>query len=440
MWSRRRDGVAAVALVALVVLAGCGSVLSPGGTPTSVESPGDPTVSPSPTDSPSPTETATQTPTPTPTPKQDGPVSVRGGSLPVDEDRVWYRVQDIMAANVSPPGLTVLSLEGLGNRTRNFARPRFLHALGLGPPEDPVAELNRSLGALTYRSGRVEVHLGENATAGAVECLLAHEFAHVVALRQRFPRRMAENWSDESFRPYDGTYAFRSVREGVAMLVQRTYAERYGCQGASPYADWVGNGTAWEELVGAPYHYGEAYVSARVDSPADLSALAADPPRTTEQVLHPGQDHEMAPLSITVSDGTAEWQRRGKLRMGELVTRSALSGSHSDERAARAAAGWGNDTLLWFSDVDEDGWVWVTRWDDAANATEFERAFAGHLDARGESVGDGHWVDAEGRHWRVVRTGDRTVVVVGGPERFLDTVAVSGGTNVTVTVGNRTAV
>lgn len=433
----RLDGstLAAVSLVLVVVVAGCGAG------PTATETSSEPTAGASTTApgsasdrTPSATPTPTTSPDGTATPTAEPTVPVERGSLPVDADRVWTRVTDMTGADVEPPSVHVYPISALDERTAARQQLRFLAELGLTPPDDPVAELNRSLGALTYETGRVNVYVGEDVSDSAVECVLAHEFAHVVQFRRGVPERTLRNLTDDGGSvEADGIQVYRALLEGSAMSVQRAYAAEYGCTGASPYRSWVASGEPWKHQTAAPYYYGERYVNATEGAAASLAALADDPPTTTEQVLHPGRDDEPAPLSVTVTDETGDWTEDARLRLGELLVRSSLLAGVSGDRAARAAAGWGNDRLLRFFDGGDRGWVWALRWDDAANASEFVDTFRAYLDARGERV-DGGWVAGGGTHWRVVRTADRTVAVVAGAERFVDAVAVDGGEEPTVTI------
>ena len=117
-------------------------------------------------------------------------------------------------------------------------------------------------------------------------------------------------------------------------------------------------------------------------------------------------------------------------RLGEAFLRVALATELDDERAARAAGGWGNDTRIAFN--DESGarsYAWVVRFDAAANASTFDEAVGTYLDRR---TGSGPLVDDRpGRRWsgtvddrrvayRLVRTDDRTAVLLLGEPGFVD--------------------
>lgn len=118
----------------------------------------------------------------------------------------------------------------------------------------------------------------------------------------------------------------------------------------------------------------------------------------------------------------------------EAFVRTFLEVGLEPERAARAAAGWGNDTLrIARSGADGVAYVWVLRWDDAANASEFEAALRASLDGRADRVGDGWRLEAIDGIATVRSPTDRTTVLLYGHRSFVGTAAVSGD-NATVRV------
>jgi hypothetical protein len=136
-------------------------------------------------------------------------------------------------------------------------------------------------------------------------------------------------------------------------------------------------------------------------------AFAADPPRSSEQILHPEKWHTRRddPVAVTLPDLAAELPGAAKLAegdMGELGVAIVLEAALGDRRrAAAAAAGWGGDRFAVYGNVygQEEGriLVWVTEWDDEREAAEL-RAAARRL----------------GRGWTVSRAGPRRVVLLRG--------------------------
>ncbi|WP_089869409.1 hypothetical protein [Halogranum rubrum] len=169
------------------------------------------------------------------------------------------------------------------------------------------------------------------------------------------------------------------------------------------------------------------------------------PPKTTEEVLHnlSPETEPPTPLSVSVesdsSDGSAaanDWKRLGDDQMGELFLRVALREELSRSAAVSGADGWGNDTQIEFTSEGRTGYAWALRWDDTANATEFETVLTEYLDSRAEKRGE-TWVDTEDgetSHFRSIRAGADIVVVFAGHEEFVDgATAEAQAGNVTVT-------
>jgi hypothetical protein len=109
-------------------------------------------------------------------------------------------------------------------------------------------------------------------------------------------------------------------------------------------------------------------------------AFRSDPPRSTEQILHPEKwiFRRDDPVAVEVPDLAAAlpgFVPAAEGDMGELAVRILLREGLKDEaRATAAAAGWGGDR---FAVYEKDGrrlLAWVTAWDSAADAAEFATA------------------------------------------------------------------
>jgi hypothetical protein len=122
-----------------------------------------------------------------------------------------------------------------------------------------------------------------------------------------------------------------------------------------------------------------------------VDALWADPPASTEQVLHP-EKYEACEAPIAVDEGIlpeiAGFGRPAASEvLGELMVRTWLSSALPTEIAARAAAGWGGDRAGIYTakpgTVPDGGaglehlehpLAWLTVWDDSGEAEDFARA------------------------------------------------------------------
>jgi hypothetical protein len=119
----------------------------------------------------------------------------------------------------------------------------------------------------------------------------------------------------------------------------------------------------------------------------------ADPPKSTEQVMHPSRYPDDLPIAVSLPDIAAAlgagWSGVTESTMGELRTSVLLAdgdgwdyGRDDDEvftfpkaANAEAAEGWGGDRLQ-MVEGPENAWaiVWQTAWDTEADAIEFAAA------------------------------------------------------------------
>jgi hypothetical protein len=459
--------VPALLLTLCVVLAGCGGVgyqpqyAAPSETPVPTGSSATPTTpttaTASPTHTPSGTPRATvtststsaSTPTPTATssPSADGNdeplgglfdpeerapnrIEVEGGTLPVNATLVYERTAALLETDVEGPRVVQLLSVPRGSGEP----PEFFRMFGLTRTGG-----NATVAAFVSEPSTVYVNERIADDRVLVEHVLAHEYVHVVQFRTGVVDTLGLVFGGT----VDRSVAQRAVVEGAATYVQERYWRTYQRVGKSPAADITAghrNATGLSRYGFAPYRFGYAYVNASVDSPARLNRVYRSMPRTTEAILHPGRGDALAPLDVDVRDGPREWNRTvapPPTRFGELFLRTALASELGEARAARAADGWGNDTRISFADSEgERGHVWVLRWDDAGNATEFAEAFRAWADARSERVGSDRWRG----EWSYAldRPSPGTTVVRVGPPGFLDASETVGPTaaqtNATVTV------
>lgn len=402
-----RHAVTTLLAVALLVVAGCSAPTVPSPTPEAEAA--SPTEEP--TDASTPTATRTATPT--------GGVTVYG-DLPVNATLVWERVESVLGDEYDLPVVSVRD-GALEPRAGDFATH-----LGLDEGVETFDE-GRVRASYSQRTGRVRIS-PRNGSIAQVTRILAHEYVHAVQFgvptknRTTFLDRVAER---ESF------LLQRALIEGSAVYVEDAYTREYlGFSAIERRCGEYRNGTAYERYAGGAYCFGGQYFAAQLDSPSRLFSPNTTLPNTTEQLLHPGTTEP--PANLTVVDETpTDWYTPASFqRRGELFVRTVLGTELAEERAAEAAAGWGNDRLVSVTG-DTEGYVWVLRWDSESDAEQFEEAFSDYLDARGNRTADGWRVD--GDDYRLTSVDDRTVAVVTGNETFVQSTAVRGQNgNVTV--------
>jgi hypothetical protein len=132
-------------------------------------------------------------------------------------------------------------------------------------------------------------------------------------------------------------------------------------------------------------------------------AFTTDPPRSTEQILHPEKWHGRRddPVALRLPDLGAElpgYRKAAEGEMGELSVRILLrEGLRNQAQADAAAAGWGGDRYAVYEKGRGRIVVWVTEWDTEQDAREILAAL--------RSLRDG---------WRAEAAGPRRVLVTRG--------------------------
>ncbi len=179
---------------------------------------------------------------------------------------------------------------------------------------------------------------------------------------------------------------------------------------------------ALTRLFHFPYDYGEAFVSALYETGGWQAVNNAyrDPPATTEQVIHPEKylikekpsGVEALPLSIP------GWQKERTDRLGEHFIRVMLQTWLSEPEAARAARGWGDDSLTYYEFQDDYLFAWQIAWDSEEDAVQFHDAFLRMLKELGaKEAGANLWL-AQGKYlWTAMDS--QLVLVVGSEDRAM---------------------
>ncbi len=371
----------------------------------------------------------------TSTSSTDDRVAVEGDELPVDADRTLRRVERLLGTNGSAPTVRVREVEPRPPRenVRSGKFNELMRANVTYPAVDGVA-------GGTRRSS-VELVYTDAASPGEIERTLAHEFVHVLQ-PDRLNSKLADRIEPTYRRTTGAKFARTSVVEGVAVHVADQYAETYLPNTTTRTAELRDRWDGWSvglRSYWAPYYYGQRYVQTRLASGATLGDVYANPPLTAEQVLHGFAPDEEPRRRLTVNATTpaTEWDLTTEDVKGELFIRHVLEAELSAERAKGVAAGWGNDRVFTYYRGADAGHVWLLRWDDEANASEFAAGFETYLDRRSARKRTDN-----GLAFDVTRPTPDTVAVVAGAPTFLNDTAVvapdSGGKILVRAAGNET--
>ncbi|GAA0660200.1 hypothetical protein [Natronoarchaeum mannanilyticum] len=336
-------------------------------------------------------------------------------SLPIEPDPVWNRVATMMDTDAEQPELTVgvpSATAGQAFATDRSTFKQALNASAAGSISDGGAGPR---GVTTPFGVYVEPADGPPVV---VEQVLAHEYAHAV----QYSESMFGAWLIEPTGSTDRQMTKTALIEGGATYVGDEYTERHlsdvPLQSEQMRRSYERSASGDRFFV-APYYFGAEYVDERLDTPANLQRVYADPPATTAELLHGESAGEQLAMSISVDTEDSDWTATSRDRKGELFTRIALRATLDNDTAAAAAAGWGNDSAIAFDSDgrgDPEAFVWTFRWQTSGEADEFVAAFEESLDRRTDD-----WADRT----RVERVGDRTVAIAMGPDEFREGTAIS---------------
>jgi len=218
------------------------------------------------------------------------------------------------------------------------------------------------------------------------ELLLVHEMTHIIQ----------SDWglNDGVTNTLDGSLTRTALAEGEAVYIEIQYARRYVSTpvNVSTKLARVSRQGDWRrQLIASPYVVGYKYWSNLDTPPTERHRLLKNGPETTAEVLHPSRNVSVPgePLPPVNIQGT---KRGPPNRVGELAIRVALrTNGVRNNRAARAADGWRNDSLAVY-DTDEGRLTsWQIRFENRSEAQEFVRAWTAMLHRTGEALGDGEY-------------------------------------------------
>ena len=431
MLRRRRRGWVWLVTVA-IVLAACGST-----------TPSMPTVAPSPT-VPTPTASATS-PSVAPSP-------LSSAELSAIYTEINGQVRAIRGLDEKVPvEPTILSREEMGQLlTRQLAEEspapivaayeRLYHALGVLPKDDKLTDvygdlLESQVGGLYVPSDKKLYVVSKSGGVGPLEKFLySHEYTHALQ-DQNFDlvNFQPDSLADQS----DRQLARQALVEGDAYVTMT-----YWLQQNLPPSDMgailaAGNDPeAQDALKAIPPLIAAQITFAALQGTvwalgvqmaggyAAINAAFADPPESTEQILHPEKwaSHEppvdvKLPRDLAAKLG-AGWSvglqdTFGEHQLGVWIS-SAPATAAFPEPPPASVVGWGGDRMAL---LDGPGGAWAvvfkTEWDTAADAAEFEAGVGSRVEA---AAGPGQVLPGAGgkERWIVIGSDDAVLSRVAG--------------------------
>ncbi len=228
----------------------------------------------------------------------------------------------------------------------------------------------------------------------------AHEYTHALQ-DQNYDLRNGLGFNDEACElDSERCAAIQALVEGDATLLEERWLLTYATD--QDYQDLLDFYNALESPVFDsapqflqddflfPYESGRSFVEHFfLDGGwASVDAVYADPPSSTEQILHPERYPGDRPIKLEPAELLAAlgsgWREIDRDVLGEWYTQLTLREQLTEEQSAPAADGWGGDYLLAFYHDEQNlgALVLVTAWDSVRDAHEFYNAFLGYGDAR----------------------------------------------------------
>ncbi len=154
-----------------------------------------------------------------------------------------------------------------------------------------------------------------------------------------------------------------------------------------------------------PYENGLLFAMALYDEDewGAIDQAWANPPQSTEQILHPERYPDDVPALVEIKALTATlgagWHMQGEDTLGEFVLRQHLLVRLERDEVDTAATGWGGDHYVLYTRPDTGETCLVLRftWDSSDDADEFVAAYRHYAETRYNSPSEG--TPEEGMWW-----------------------------------------
>jgi hypothetical protein len=265
--------------------------------------------------------------------------------------------------------------------------------------------------------------------SGLAEYTMAHELVHTLQDQHYDLEKLRSEDLDA-----DAFTAITALVEGDADNTATQYALRYMDPGE--ISDMVAEaGTLSSEVVDRaptyireslflPYVQGVAFAAQVIQAGgfARIDEAYADPPTSTEQILHPDKylGERDDPQTVALPDlsaALAGWTTNnddtdtiGEFDLEIMLRENGVAESRD------GAAGWDGGQWALYEHGDDSLVIMATVWDSADDATEFGTDLRGALDAIGPAQ-NGIWDDGQGRFTALATGADGSVVYIASTDR-----------------------
>ena len=278
------------------------------------------------------------------------------------------------------------------------------------------------LGYYDHHSKELFVRTDQPTLSPGSQETLAHEFVHSLQDQHHDLAALLPEGLD-----HDQSMALRSLVEGDATVSGLYYASQHmsdrdfakifedSGHGAPPVP---GRAPVYlQEGWQFPYAYGSDFILeiAGAGNYRPVDTAFKDPPRTTEQIMHPDKYFAkpregalpvaLPPLTDTLGTG---WTFRETDTLGEFDLDVMLRENFVDD--IRASIGWGGARFDLYENGEDALAIMGSRWDTPRDLDEFEEALRGSFKLF-HKQGD-LWTD-RGRYFGIKRSGDTLMFVSG---------------------------
>ena len=374
------------------------------------------------------------TPTPTAAPAETsapapGPEEVLAEiERRVSEDRGLTETGDLVREFVSQEEMAEL-IAGLLNFDEETAVvERVWKLLGLIGPEDSLVDAysqsyqSSVVGFFQPSEDRIVVLSDGDGLGAYAELVYAHEYVHALQYGTYDIGALEEAVGENS----DADSALSALVEGDASFLQQRYFQQHLTSRRSEILRTLASFPEGPEVPVAvsdslifPYVAGPRFVAALFRSGGweAVDRAYAEPPQSTEQILHPEKYLEgEAPIEVLLPEVEAAlgdgWERKFEDITGEFGLILLLETAPlSDGTVQRAVEGWGGDRYAYYTGPDgAEVIAMLAVWDSEKDADEFFEGYADLLDGLGaEDV-----VEEPGAVSGVLRGAAHTIHKAGG--------------------------
>ena len=250
-----------------------------------------------------------------------------------------------------------------------------------------------------------------------------HELTHV--MQGQFQRPQVPS-------NFDSNKATDALNEGDASFMGDYYKNLTRTQASPAIAaiDQVPSFLLGDGLLGAvhpelhnvvsdlnwfPYTFGTLYIDAlhKKSGWATVNQAYANPPTTTEQIIHPDKYflNETAQQVAMPTLAESGWNQVRNDRYGEYFIQNMLGNWLNQKEALTAAAGWGGDNFTYYEKGSDYLFTWNIKWDSGCDASEFYIAFNNMLNATGTQKENCIWL-ANGRYISITWNQDQNSTLI----------------------------